>query len=342
MRPGGLVGAMRRGLGGVFLASRLDAALARLAARPGIVLALHRVVARVPDGPMAGLCVSAEELGACIALLRRRGHVLLSMSEAARRLREGTTPARFAVLGFDDGYRDNHDLLPELLERHEAPATVYVTTGFIDRTAPMWWYGLAALLRERGVVVLGGVASSDYAALRDRVMQAEPEAAQAMLAAVERETGCDLRAVAEAEAMDWPMLRRIAGSRWIEIGAHGVRHLPSARLDAAAALAELAGSAARLDVALGRAPAHFAFPYGDAASVTQRDARLARDCGYATAASTIIGALRPTSPLHALPRLVLGGTGMPARLRVALCGLLDQPGLAAGPIEAVNIGGRRS
>jgi peptidoglycan/xylan/chitin deacetylase (PgdA/CDA1 family) len=64
--------------------------------------------------------------------------------------------AKFAVLTFDDGYRDNYDLLLPELARRRIPALVYLTTGFIDRTAPMWWYGIDALLKTHGAIAFNG------------------------------------------------------------------------------------------------------------------------------------------------------------------------------------------
>jgi peptidoglycan/xylan/chitin deacetylase (PgdA/CDA1 family) len=49
---------------------------------------------------------------------------------------------RYAVLTFDDGYRDNVSMALPILERHNAPFLIYVPTGGPARTLQAWWLGL--------------------------------------------------------------------------------------------------------------------------------------------------------------------------------------------------------
>ncbi len=53
---------------------------------------------------------------------------------------------RFAVLTFDDGYRDNVEIAAPILRRYGAPYAIYVTTGFVERTARLWWLELEAAI----------------------------------------------------------------------------------------------------------------------------------------------------------------------------------------------------
>src|SRR5262249_18528617 len=69
-------------------------------------------------------------------------HAVLPLPEAVARLAQGTLPSRAAAVTFDDGYRDNHALALPVLQALGVPATVYITTGFPDRTCVLWWYVL--------------------------------------------------------------------------------------------------------------------------------------------------------------------------------------------------------
>ena len=61
---------------------------------------------------------------------------------------------RFAVLTFDDGYRDNVTRALPILELHDAPFTIFVPTGAPTRTLYSWWLGLRALFRMSDTVTI--------------------------------------------------------------------------------------------------------------------------------------------------------------------------------------------
>jgi peptidoglycan/xylan/chitin deacetylase (PgdA/CDA1 family) len=323
---------VRQSLADTLFASRLDRLFARLASPRGIVLAMHRLAVDIDSGPLGGLCVSLEEFRHCLDLLEHCGFEVVSMSEAMARLDRADGGPKFAVLTFDDGYRDNYDLLlPELMARR-IQATIYLTTGFVDRTAPMWWYGIENLHSVYGTVTLDGAETRDFATLHAKLLSADsPDRLRTSLDTLGRRYGVDFSGIAAQHAMDWSMVRELAATGLVEIGAHGINHLPLSRLDEDPARREMEVSAARIRDEIGRNAAHFAYPYGDRGSVTTRDVALARRCGFETATTSISGLVRsPQVNRHALRRVVLGGTGMLDRLRLSLAGLTgDRP--IAGP-----------
>jgi peptidoglycan/xylan/chitin deacetylase (PgdA/CDA1 family) len=300
----------------------------------GIILALHRLAHDVGNDPLNGLNVSLDEFRSCLDLLTANGFEIVSMGEAMARLeRHGPTP-KFAVLTFDDGYRDNHSiLLPELSQRR-IPVVVYVTTGFIDRSAPMWWYGVDRLLKAYGVVELDGRSYSDFSSLQDCINLGGQDGLyrNRALAALEARYSFDFRDITDMHAMDWSMVRDLAETGLVEIGAHGVSHVPLTRLSHEAARQELQASAERVREETGRTATHLAFPYGDRASVAARDVELAAALGFATAVTSVPGLVRSRDVnRHALRRVVLGGTGMVDRLRASLSGLTaEQPIVGRG------------
>jgi peptidoglycan/xylan/chitin deacetylase (PgdA/CDA1 family) len=309
----------------------MDRLMGRILSPKGIILALHRLKAEGADDTLGGLNVGVAEFRQCLDLLTDSGFEIVSLTEAMARLDRPGANAKFAVLTFDDGYRDNYDLLLPELTRRGIPALVYLTTGFIDRTAPMWWYGIDALLKTHGAIAFNGEEIDDFAALNDRIIATDTGDLTRLLGVVEKRYGVDFRDFADAHAMDWRMVREAADSGLIEIGSHGISHMPLAHLSAAAAKQEMQLSTARIQQNIGRPVAHFAFPYGDRSSVGVREVALARDCGFATAATSIPGLVRSNRVnRHALRRIVLGGEGMAGRLRAALSGMVgDAP--IAGP-----------
>ena len=55
-----------------------------------------------------------------------------------------------AVITFDDGYLDNLLVAKPMLDRCEAPATVFVSTGYVGANRDYWW-GRAGTTRPRAL-----------------------------------------------------------------------------------------------------------------------------------------------------------------------------------------------
>jgi peptidoglycan/xylan/chitin deacetylase (PgdA/CDA1 family) len=62
---------------------------------------------------------------------------VVPLEEAAQRLRQDQPIANMAVITVDDGYADMHEVAFPILWKHRLPATLFVTTGFINRTSWM-------------------------------------------------------------------------------------------------------------------------------------------------------------------------------------------------------------
>jgi peptidoglycan/xylan/chitin deacetylase (PgdA/CDA1 family) len=78
------------------------------------------------------LFVRAEDLKRHIARLREWGYRLVSFGELARLAAVGQAGGNVA-LTFDDGFSDNYETLAPLLAELDAPATVFVVSGWLGK-----------------------------------------------------------------------------------------------------------------------------------------------------------------------------------------------------------------
>ena len=110
------------------------------------VLAYHRVADPAHD-PW-DLSVSPLRFGDHLAVLRELGTIepLDAVLDASAWTRCRRRRPTFAIT-FDDGYVDNLTKALPLLERHDAPATVFVPTGMVDRPS-FWWDVLTDLVLD--------------------------------------------------------------------------------------------------------------------------------------------------------------------------------------------------
>ena len=83
------------------------------------------------------LFFTPEEFQARLDLIHRYRLNVLPLEEALARLRAGTLPPRSAALTFDDGSADFHNLVVPMLARFGYPATVYITTYYLEKRLPI-------------------------------------------------------------------------------------------------------------------------------------------------------------------------------------------------------------
>lgn len=310
-----------------------------LAQGMGMVLTLHHVRPARSDAfqPNRLLDVTPDFLDAALRLIRSEGYDLVSLDEALQRLAAGRTPRFFVALTFDDGYRDNVEHAWPVLAKHGAPWTMFVTPGFADRTARLWWLELEEAIRALPRIALplpdgpfsapsvtDDEKSAAFAKLYWRLRR-QPEAI--LLAAVSdlaSQAGVVSAALCERECLDWATLRALAGAPDVTIGAHTLTHPMLAKHAAEFAQHEIAGSKTRLEAELGVPIRHFAYPVGDPTSAGPREFALAREAGFACAVTTRPGHLfaQHAGHLHGLPRVSLNGLHQSeAALRGLLSGL---------------------
>jgi len=288
----------------------------------GVILTLHRVRPLAPAmpgyAPNALLEVTPDFLDAALTRLKSLGFELVTLSEAARRL--DAPGERFAALTFDDGYLDFRDHALTVLERHGAPATLFLCPGFIEGGARLWWLELEEAIRRLDKVSLDELPAplpardaAEKTAAFERVywrLRAEPEAR--LLAATARlaaEAGVTQAALRKDLFLGWDDLAPLAAHPLVAFGAHSLTHIRLAQWPQEIVQIELGGSKATLEQRFGRGIESICYPVGDPTSAGPREFALARDSGYAIGVTTRPGLLFPEHAAHrlALPRVSLNG-----------------------------------
>lgn len=305
----------------------------------GALLMFHRVRPATGDAfaPNAGLEITPDFLDALLEHLRERDYDILALDEALEILRRGAAPAHpFVVLTFDDGYRDLVDHALPVMERHCAPFVAYVTSGFAEGTARLWWLELEEAIRrlsEVDITIAGKrlagpcATAAQKRALHVAIYWALRETGEAeLLEAVEniaRRANVEARALTAQACLDWRGIAALAGHELATLGAHSHTHPRLAQLDADTARREMSESRARIAEMTGVTPRHFCYPIGDPSSAGPREFDLAGSLGFESAVTTRPGMIFPghRDRLRALPRLsVNGGYQSLAALDILLSG----------------------
>jgi peptidoglycan/xylan/chitin deacetylase (PgdA/CDA1 family) len=273
------------------------------------ILILHRVLS-APDPLFPGE-IHRAQFDAMARWLAAWFQVL-PLSEAIERLAAGTLPARAAAITFDDGYADNLHQAGPVLQRHGLPATIFVTTGYLDG-GRMWNDSIIESLRRTTQPVLDLSAQG----LGQHPLQTDAQrstAIEALITAVKHQSPdaradavAGIVAAADAQLPDDLMLSRDEVRQWLaqghSVGGHTLSHPILAALPADAAYAEIRdGKQALEDIA--RQPVTlFAFPNGKPGRDYHAEhVAMVREAGFTAAVSTAWGAANRQADRFQLPR----------------------------------------
>lgn len=102
-----------------------------------LILGFHGVACLDEDRQCPILFMSSERFARHLELLRELRCGVLGLQDALDRLQRGTLPERSVVLTFDDGYRTFDHVVPQL-QKYGFPATVYLTTEYMDHDLPVF------------------------------------------------------------------------------------------------------------------------------------------------------------------------------------------------------------
>ena len=278
------------------------------------------------DPASDGNLITAETLRRQLRLLKTHYDVV-SPDDVLGWLQGGELPARAVLLTCDDGLL-NHltDMLP-VLQQEGVKCLFFVTAASAGEEREMLWYEDLLLLFlfaaegplevSRGAIEIRselGSREQRRALWWDcvkRLSQLDAEARCAFVAAIREQIGpsswrgldrADPVAYRRFGLMTCGELRQLVVAG-MTIGAHTVSHPVLSQVATELAFAEIAESRKRLEGFLQQPVWAFAYPFGDAQSVTAQVLQLAEQAGFKAAFLNYGGGLGAELPRFALPRV---------------------------------------
>lgn len=213
-----------------------------------------------------------------VEVLKRNCEVigLEELPDVVLRLESGQTRDRFAMITFDDGYRDNYELAFPVLRSAGVPGVFFITTGFLDDGRLGWWDELSWMVRSSSCTEID---ASDWCGERVKIDRPDCDLAIQKLVRVIYGLDADrtdkfLNFLAETTGsgrapkrlshdlwMTWENVREMRNSG-MSIGAHTVTHPVLATRTAEQQSFEICESKLRIEQELGEPVTALSIPVG--------------------------------------------------------------------------------
>lgn len=235
----------------------------------------------------------------------------LSLADALRLVDAGELPDRAVCVTFDDGYADNAEVALPILKKWNIPATVFVSTSFLNG-GRMWNDTVIEAVRASTLETLD-LSSLNIGIFPLGMESTRVETAHSILRRIkhlsptERQLAVDFIAEQSGELPNDLMLTSKQLSylhdSGVEIGAHTQTHPILTTLSPDEVRQEIAGSKQHLEKAIGAPIRFFAYPNGQPGNdyhETHKD--IVRNMGFDAALSTQWGVSDRNTDRWQLPR----------------------------------------
>jgi len=253
------------------------------------------------DGNSGG--ITPDALRDSLTFLRRNDYALIPLSEMLEKLRSGAPLPRFSIaFTVDDGYADFIDTALPVFTEFDCPATVFLTTGFLDNTTWLWWDKLqyaflrtsrrSCLYESEGLKVELAFGSRDERILSadrfaETLKRVPDETKHRIISEIADVLEVELptRCPPEYRPMSWDDVRACE-RHGINFGPHTVTHPILSQVTDDVARYEIAESWKRVRQETAAAVPVFCYPNGDPASFGPREIRIAQEAGLTAAVTS--------------------------------------------------------
>lgn len=225
------------------------------------------------------------------------------------------------AITFDDGYADNYEYALPILEKYHVPATVFVSTGYVDSGREYWWDEIVRVLTKdvdypKQFELKDSLyhytwdtgnpeARLEMASSLHWLLKMDPdiERVHLWLEQIKAWAGIEEEARREHLPLTLGQLQALGRSEYITIGAHTVNHRSLGCQTKAGQEYEIGASVCFLEKALRRKINTFSYPFGSALHFNQDTFEICARKGIVKAASTLRGWWEEETAPYAIPRI---------------------------------------
>jgi len=223
------------------------------------------------------ISVNSKDFEKQLIFLKNNGHTFIHFSDLKNK--ETKKLSKPTIIFFDDGFKDVLVNALPILKKHNIPATIFITTGLIDRTHFLWTLGLRHFLGEKGRN------KKEIETEIKKIKKMPMQEREKFLKTFYSKNNFKPQPENFDIFLDWPEVRDLSNNNF-EIGSHGIAHQKLTELNDSDLENELISSKKILEEKVGREVETISYPYGRNNEKVESSVNSA---GYTFGVSTISG-----------------------------------------------------
>lgn len=257
----------------------------------------------------------------------KKKHRVVDMTELENLIKtQGYEEQDYVFVTFDDGYQNNLNVATDILVDLKLPATLFLSTGFIDSSVHIWtdtledFFMLAPknlinqfLQLSKPLIALSSLGRVEQFNNVRRFLKSLPiDLRDEILKQVPKNYDLDSQICDEIHSyLNWDQVRKMKESGVWTFGSHTVSHNQLAKLDIVTAELEVSESFKRLlDEGVSPSRRYFAYPEGQIGDFSAFTRRILSKCDVDLA---FLARIDPKTNIDslALDRILVGFEGIP-------------------------------
>lgn len=290
----------------------MNNSLIKLIRGKGAILNYHRVLpSNKIDNSLVNISISVNNFINQINYLKKNFDII-SLDDLLVHLKSKSNEFKI-VITFDDGYKDNLDYAYPILEKFNAPATIYVITKFINNKYMPWWVKLDYFIKNNKVY---GNKKVKFNFFKDNILFDDQLSIDKKISSI---IGKNNKLKYDKIFLSQKQIKYLSEQKLITIGSHSHSHYNFSQLTQEQSLSELKISKSILEKIIKKKISHFSYPYGGYQNINFEYTKILKNLGYLSAVTTIRKKLHHSNQFE-LPRMFVNNDDHLLRLKLKLLG----------------------
>ena len=283
------------------------------------ILAYHRVWDEPPETFAFDeelISANSEDFHRQMSWIKKHFEILSFADLHACAQQNRPWPRRALLVTFDDGYADNYTHAFPILKELNLPATIFLSTGYIDKPRLFWWDLIAYCVKKTKLSKIKWPDISSHALSFENEKTRRVSIDKILLwikSVADNEKNDFLEKlphslevplpadISGAMQLNWAQVREMAAQR-IEFGGHSVTHPILSNIGAPQLEHEIAGCKRAIETQLEGEVLVFSYPNGQSSPAVHDAVQRA---GYAYSTAYYAGVAHPSLGRYGLPRIAV-------------------------------------